>query len=115
METGVQPQCTQASDRRAVVDVIRDRSATNLFDSAHNISDQEIEQLAWLATRAPSAFNLQNWKLFAVRTTEMKAKLKAAAFHQSKVEEAAVTFVVCGERARADDIRERLSPAIHAG
>jgi nitroreductase len=95
--------------------LIEARAAVNLFDPRHPISDREIEQLAELAIRAPSAFNLQNWRLHAVRTPEWKARLRAAAWDQAKVEEASVTFVVSGEIARAEDVEARLAPSVAAG
>ncbi len=104
------------SDFSPAVDaMIERRAAVNLFDPEHRLSDAEIERLADLATRAPSAFNLQNWRLIAVRTQAMKVLLRAAAWDQAKVEEAAVTFVVVGETADAQYVGERLAPMTEAG
>lgn len=98
-----------------VASLIEHRAATGYFDPGHTLDDAEIARLADLATRAPSAFNLQNWRLHAVRTPSAKAALRAAAFGQAKVEEAAVTFVVSGEIARAADLPDRLHPAVVEG
>lgn len=104
-----------ASFTKAVDDLIERRAATQLFDPTHWLSDREITRLGDLATRAPSAFNLQNWRLHAVRTPEVKISLRAAALGQAKVEDAAVTFVVSGVSASATDLPERLLPAVQAG
>lgn len=95
--------------------ILRARASVNLFEPSHSIADREIELIAELATRAPSAFNLQNWRLHAVRTAKMKRALRLAAFDQAKVEEAAVTFVLSGELARAEDVEARLAPALQSG
>ena len=81
---------------QALEDVIEHRRTTNFFEPNHTISDEQIEHLVHLATRAPTSFNLQNWRFLAVRTPERKAKLRKLAYDQAKVSEAAVTFIVCG-------------------
>lgn len=99
----------------SIVDIIERRAATNCFDPSERLVDDEIRRLAELATRAPSAFNLQNWRLHAVRSPEMKARLRAAAFGQAKVSQAAVTFVVSGEIPDGEELNDRLQPAVAAG
>jgi len=49
---------------QALQDVIEHRRTTNVFDPNHTISDEQIEHLVHLATRAPTSFNLQNWRDF---------------------------------------------------
>ena len=41
--------------------------SANLFDASHTLTDVEIEELVRLATRAPTAYNLQHWRFIAVR------------------------------------------------
>src|ERR1700748_3677001 len=84
---------------QALQDAIEHRRTTNIFEPNHTISDEQIKHLVHLATRAPSSFNLQNWRFLAVRTPERKAKLRKLAYDQAKVSEAAVTFIVCGQLA----------------
>ena len=57
---------------QALQDVIEHRRTTNVFEPNHTISDEQIEHLVHLATRAPTSFNLQNWRFLAVRTPERK-------------------------------------------
>jgi nitroreductase len=85
---------------QALQDVIEHRRTTNVFEPNHTISDEQIEHLVHLATRAPTSFNLQNWRFLAVRTPERKAKLRKVAYDQAKVSEAAV-MVAMGSKARA--------------
>ena len=51
---------------QALQDVIEHRRTTNFFEPNHTISDEQIEHLVHLATRAPTSFNLQNWRFLAV-------------------------------------------------
>lgn len=95
--------------------LIENRISANLFDASHRLDDTEIEELVRLATRAPTAYNLQNWGFIAVRTPEAKARLRAIAWDQPKVEEAAVTFIICGVLPDAATLPDRLQPAVAAG
>lgn len=95
--------------------LIERRVSANLFDASHTLSDAEIEELARLATRAPTAYNLQNWRFIAVRTPETKVRLQRLAHGQAKVREAAVTFIICGVLPDHAAIPERLLPFIEAG
>ena len=47
---------------QALQDIIEHRRTTNVFEPNHTISDEQIEHLVHLATRAPTSFNLQNWR-----------------------------------------------------
>lgn len=95
--------------------LIEHRMSANLFDAEHRLSDAEIEELVRLATRAPTAYNFQNWRFIAVRTPEAKARLRRLAHGQAKVTQAAATFIVCGLPPDAADLPDRLSAFVAAG
>jgi nitroreductase len=95
--------------------LIEQRISANRFDSAHTLTDDEIGELIRLATRAPSAYNLQNWRFIAIRSPGAKARLRALAHGQPKVEEAATTFIICGVQPDAAALPERLLPSVEAG
>lgn len=95
--------------------LIEGRVSANQFDPSHTLTDGEIESLIRLATRAPTAFNLQNWRFIAVRTPEAKARLRDLAFGQIKVSDAAVTFIVCGQWPDHATLAERLHPFVETG
>lgn len=76
--------------------LIESRRSINYFDSKYQLDDELIEKLAELATRSPSAFNLQNWQFIAVRSQSEKLRLQKVCFGQQKVVDASVTFIVCG-------------------
>lgn len=81
----------------AIIEAIKQRSSTNIFDASRGITDERIGELISLATLAPTAFNLQNWRFIAVRTVAEKIRLRKLAYDQAKVSDAAVTFIVCGQ------------------
>lgn len=101
--------------RHPTIDLIERRVSANRFDPTHSLADTEIKELVRLATRATSAFNLQNWRFIAVRTTQVKEELRDLAYGQIKVSDAAVTFIICGQRPDHETIAERLRPFVETG
>lgn len=65
--------------------------------------------------RAPSAYNLQNWRFIAVRAPEAKARLRRLAHGQAKVQAAAVTFIICGVLPDHASLAARLHSFLEAG
>jgi nitroreductase len=98
-----------------IAEVIKSRISANSYDAARTLSDQEISDLIDLATHAPSAFNLQNWRFLAVRTPQAKARLLSLAYGQQKVMDAAVTFIVCGTLNPHQSLPASLKPTLDAG
>lgn len=99
----------------SISNAIHDRRTTVLFDQNRDITDHQINELIQLATRAPTAFNLQNWRFIAVRTPESKSRLRAVAWDQAKITEAPVTFIIVGKLADEKTLHDRLKPAVEAG
>lgn len=98
-----------------IAELIQSRASANSYDTTRPLSDAEVAELVALATHAPSAFNLQNWKFVAVRSAEAKAKLHPLAYGQQKVLDAAVTFIVCGLLGEDELIASSLKPTLDAG
>jgi nitroreductase len=98
-----------------ISELIYSRVSANSYDPAKSLSDSEIEELVKLATHAPSAFNLQNWKFIAVKSDEVKNQLLPLAYNQRKIVDAAVTFVVCGTLNPQDTLAHSLKPSLEAG
>ncbi len=99
----------------ATIALIERRISANLFDAAHVLADAQIAELVRLATLAPTAYHLQNWRFIAVRTPEAKQRLLPLAHGQAKVAEAAATFIVCGVLPGHADIPERLAAFVESG
>ena len=60
-----------------IATLLEGRVSANLFDPAVSLAVAEVEELVHLATRAPSAYNLQNWRFVAVTSPEAKARLRS--------------------------------------
>ncbi|GAB2876195.1 nitroreductase family protein [Pseudoduganella ginsengisoli] len=95
--------------------LIESRASINHFDPERKLADTQIKELVRLATLAPSAYNFQNWKFIAVRSQPAKERLKAVAYNQPKVAEAAVMFIVCGTLAAHEGLPRALQPSVEVG
>ena len=116
----VHPVVIPSNEERSVQvsnisEVIKSRISANRYDTGRKLSDEQIGNLIELATRAPSAFNLQNWKFVAVRSDDAKARLLPLAFGQQKVADAAVTFIVCGTLDPHLTLADALKPTLDVG
>lgn len=96
-------------------DALDSRTSIHQFQPDRPLDDACIAALARLATTAPTAYNLQNWRLIAVRSPEAKTKLQAAAFGQQKIADASVAFIVCGTLAAHVHLAAALQPSVAAG
>ncbi len=73
--------------------VMTARRAVNFFDPDRDVPQGDLEALFETASRAPSSFNLQPWKVAVLRDPAQKAKLRALAWDQPKITEAPVVLM----------------------
>ena len=71
------------------------RYATKEFDPAKKISEEDMHVLLESARLAPSSYGLQPWKFIVVENTELREKLKAAAWNQGQITDASHLVVLC--------------------
>lgn len=95
--------------------LIESRNSVNYFDAKRPVSADDVHELVRLATLAPSAYHLQNWKFVAVQSDEAKQRLKALSFDQQKVVDASVTFIICGTLAAHRQLEHTLQSSIESG
>ena len=96
------------------LELIERRISANKFDPARILSEEEIKELVRYATQAPSAYNIQNWRFVALTKREDKERLKAVAYNQQKVVDAAVTFIVLGDLRGYEKLPEITRRAVEA-
>jgi nitroreductase len=100
---------------KTIRDLIEARVSANYFDPAAPVSDEQVAELARLATLAPSAFNVQNWQFVAVRSQQARELLRELSFGQQKVADAPVTFIISGTLKAQDQVAAALQPAVDKG
>lgn len=79
------------------------------------IPREELEEILRVASLAPSAFNLQPWRLVVVETPELKDRLAGAAYNQRQVRSApAVVVLYTDMRDTLEHVDEVLHPGMDA-
>ena len=76
---------------------ITERRAVKHYDPNHIISDGELQELLQLAVLSPTSFNIQNWRLVAVRDKELRQQIRSVAWNQAQVTDASLLLVLCGD------------------
>jgi len=99
----------------SIESLINARSSVVRYQQERPVDTQIIQQLAELATRAPSAFNMQNWHLLAVQSPDSKRKLHHAAYQQPQILQAPATFIICGTLNAHRTLADTLQPSISSG
>lgn len=98
----------------SVQNAIESRISINRFQADRPLADETIITLVELATKAPTAFNMQNWRFIAVRSAEGKNKLKDSAWGQQKIVDASVAFIICGTLSAHQQLAATLQPSVDA-
>jgi nitroreductase len=82
-------------------EAIRQRRSTPSFGS-DPIDEADLREILEAGLHAPSGYNTQPWRFIVVRDPEQRARLRAAAMNQARVEQAPVVIVACGDAAQLD-------------
>lgn len=91
-----------------VIQAIRERRSINFFEPGRTLPDEKLRELLEIANLTPSSFNLQPWKLIAVRDPDRKKILRRCAFDQPKVEEASAVLILIADPKGLEDNLERV-------
>lgn len=78
--------------------IMNQRRSVNYFDASKRVEMETIEKIINQAVLAPSAFNLQPWRIVLVQSEASKQKLFALANNQPKVLEASVNMLIIGNK-----------------
>ena len=80
-----------------VRNAIETRRAVKSFDSAHQMSQHEIDRLLSLALLSPTAFNIQNWRFVIPRDAELRQQIRAASWDQTQVTDASLLVILTAD------------------
>lgn len=76
---------------------IKQRRTIKHYDTKHEMSNEDVEQLLSLAVLSPTAYNIQNWRFVMVTNPELRKKIRAAAWDQAQVTDASLLIVLCAD------------------
>jgi len=80
-----------------LADAITQRRAVKHYDSAHQLSNDEINHLISLAKLSPTAYNQQNYRFVLVQDTKLRKNIRAVAWDQAQVTDASLLIVLCAD------------------
>lgn len=90
------------------LEAIRSRRAVRAYDPEHRLSAAEQRELLELALLSPTAFNLQHWRFVVVEDAELRRQIRAAAWDQAHVTDAALLVVLCADLASWEKQAQRV-------
>jgi len=77
-------------------DIVMSRYATKKFDGK-KIPEKKVDELLEMVRFAPSALNLQPWKIKIVTDQKIKVQLKPAGFNQEQITTCSHLLVFCAD------------------
>jgi nitroreductase len=77
---------------------IRERRSTPSY-APKPVHPDDLRKILDAGLSAPSGYNTQPWRFVVVREPEQRRQLRAASFNQSRIEEAPIVIVACGDEA----------------
>lgn len=88
--------------REALIDKLNWRYATKAYDAAKKVSAEDWAALEHALVSAPSSFGLQPYKFIVVNSSELRERLKAAAWGQGQVTDASHLVVFAYKKTMTD-------------
>lgn len=80
-----------------VKEAIETRRAVKHFDTQHQMTDTEIDEILGLAILSPTAFNIQNWRFVVVSDPKLKEKIRAVSWDQAQVTDSSLFVILCAD------------------
>ena len=91
--------------REEILKALNWRYATKVFDKNKKVSEEDMHTILESARLSPSSNGIEMWKFIVVENEEIRAKLRAVGYDQSKITDASHLIVV----AYRTDAEENLS------
>ncbi|MFT7414183.1 MAG: nitroreductase [Methylophagaceae bacterium] len=76
---------------------IVERRSVKHFDSTHEMTEAEIQELMQHAILSPTAFNIQHWRFVRVKDKDKRQQIQQASWGQVQVSEASLLLVICAD------------------
>ncbi|MFC0214959.1 nitroreductase family protein [Paenibacillus chartarius] len=98
-----------------VFTVLSERHAVKQYQAGHQMPQADLEQLLLSTSQAPSAWNLQHWKLLVIEDQAQKEKLLPIAYGQKQIVESSVVIAVLGDLEANKNAPLVFGPGVEAG
>lgn len=95
-----------------LIENLKWRYATKLFDPSLKISEEDLNELLDVLRLTPSSFGLQPWKFIVVESMAVREKIQAISWNQKQVTEASHLIVLARQAEMTHDDVERFLTSI---
>jgi nitroreductase len=73
------------------------RRAVKRFDTQHQMTRKEIDELLSLAMHSPTAFNIQNWRFVVADDPELRQRIRSVSGDQPQVTDSSLLIILCAD------------------
>lgn len=80
-----------------IKDTVLNRRAIKHYDPDHKMPPETRRELLELALQSPTSFNVQHWRIVDVQDSNLRAKVREAAWGQAQVTDASLLLVLCAD------------------
>jgi len=91
---------THTTERRNIMntlEAIETRRAVKDFDPDHRFTGGEVDTLLTAAMLSPTSYNIQHWRFVHVSDSDIRERLREAAWDQAQVTDASMLLVLCAD------------------
>ena len=81
-------------NKDAILNALKTRYATNVYDTTKKLTDEQLHTILEAGRLSPSAYGVESWQFIVVNNEELRKKLRAASYDQSKVTDASHIVVI---------------------
>lgn len=96
-------------------DLVHSRHSIRQYQPHHTMPKADLEEILTLAHTAPSAWNLQHWRVIVVQDQTNKEILFPIAFQQQQVLNASAVFIILGDLAANRTYETAYRPLVSQG
>ncbi len=79
------------------LDAMRSRRSVKHYDTNHEMTEVETNELLSLAMLSPTAYNQQNWRFVTVTDKDLRKQIRQAAWDQSQVTDTSLFIIMCAD------------------
>jgi nitroreductase/dihydropteridine reductase len=90
-----------------IISVLQKRAAIKVFDPSKKVDEGDLKVILETGRLSPSSFGFEPWKFIVVANPDIRAKMRAAGYNQTKITEAS-HLIVIAYRTDADTLVSEL-------
>ena len=94
---------------KQITDALNWRYAVKTFNKEKKVSDEDLKTILESGRLSPSSIGIEAWKFLVIENPELRLKLRAAGYDQSKITDASHLIVIT----RRTDVENISNEAVH--